>query len=109
MKDIVGKMNELLHQPKFLETFYQVDTDEIEMADKVKQYLTQIQMWNTNFVSKGNSQQSAPLTKPVLTEVIDIEENIWSPFLGFKGLKSFQSNVINRFYCFKDFMILTQF
>ena len=92
MKDIVGKMNELLHQPKFLEIFYQVDTDEIEMADKLKEYLTQIQMWNTNFVSKENSQQNhAPLTKPVLTDVIDIEENIWSPYLGFKGLKCLQN------------------
>ena len=88
MKDIVGKMNELLHQPKFLETFYQVDTDEIEMADKLKEYLTQIQMWNTSFGSKGNSHENS-LTKPVLTKVIDIEENIWSPYLGFKGLKSF--------------------
>ena len=85
MKDIVEKMNELLHQPKFLETFYQVDTDEMEMADKVKEYLTPIQMWNSNFVSKGSYQQNTALTKPVLTDVIDIEENIWSPYLGFKG------------------------
>lgn len=90
MKDIVGKMNELLHQPKFLETFYQVDTDEMEMADKLKEYLTQIQMWNASFMGKGNSQQTT-LTKPVLTDVIDIEENIWSPYLGFKGLRSFQN------------------
>ena len=76
-------MNELLYQPKFLEIFYQVDTDEIEMASKLKEYLTPIQFWSKNFLSKENYHEKA--SRPVITEVVDIEENVWSPYLGFKG------------------------
>lgn len=75
-------MNELLAEPKFLETFYQVDTDEMEMASKVKEYLPQIQLWSKKFLNKNQCQETST---PVITDVVDIEENIWSPYLGFKG------------------------
>eukprot|EP00111_Clytia_hemisphaerica_P000398 TCONS_00001102-protein len=83
MKDLVTKMNELLQQTKVLETLYTLDIDEQQIASKLKEYLPQVGLWKRNYLQ--DSQTSADESKPSITNIVDIEENVWSPYLGFKG------------------------
>ena len=85
MKDLITKMNELLQQTKVLETLYILDIDENQIASKLKEYLPQIGLWKRNYLQ--DTQASGDESKPSITKVVDIEENVWSPYLGFKGRK----------------------
>ena len=87
MKELVNKMNELLQQTKVLETLYMLDIDEIHIASKLKEYLPQIELWRRNYIQNHN--ETAEEDKPHIENIVDIEENVWSPFLGFKGCYCF--------------------
>ena len=77
-------MNKLLQEPKFLEMFYQLDIDENQIASKLKEYLPSIEKWSKTYL-RSTKTGLADSNNVYINDIVDIEENIWSPFLGFKG------------------------
>jgi len=82
---LAQKVKELLQEQKYLETFYILDVDEIHITSKLQAYLPQIEAWSKSYFQADSGQQTISNTSAPITEIIDIEENIWSPFMGFKG------------------------
>ena len=80
-----NQMNELLQQQKFLETFYQLDINENQIAEKLKIYLPAIEEWSKSYLQSGTNRNTSNESNISVGKIVDIEENIWSPFLGFKG------------------------
>ena len=80
---------------QYLESLYAINADETEMLTKMREYFSPINDWSRQFLGSPyghemdfkieGSKDEAPTTVHI-DKIIDIEENIWSPLLGLKGI-----------------------
>ena len=80
------KVKELLLEAKYLETLYVLNVDENHISSKLMAYLPQIEAWSKSYFKTDSDKQIIPSSSSSISDIVDIEENIWSPFLGFKGI-----------------------
>ncbi|XP_029354201.1 DNA replication ATP-dependent helicase/nuclease DNA2 [Echeneis naucrates] len=92
--------DQALHSPQFLGNMYSLGVSQEEMKQELHDYLPSLEHWAKEYLSTptpkpisvkipGNSRSlsrdqdsSAVIT---VTELADIEENVWSPRFGLKG------------------------
>ncbi|CAG0913650.1 unnamed protein product [Notodromas monacha] len=94
LKDLVQAE---LMEPSTLLTLYAMDKSEKELSEEIMRILPAIVDWlrryygavlTGNYVTSGFIEPKKPLLpqwRGKVTEVVDIEENIWSPRFGLKG------------------------
>ncbi|KAM9366704.1 DNA replication ATP-dependent helicase/nuclease DNA2 [Symphorus nematophorus] len=92
--------DQALHSPQYLGDMYSLGVTQEEMKQELHDYLPSLELWAKEYLSSptpkaislkipGNSrapskcQDSA--TVVTVTELLDIEENVWSPRFGLKG------------------------
>ncbi|KAF3686321.1 DNA replication ATP-dependent helicase/nuclease DNA2 [Channa argus] len=92
--------DQILHSPQHLGDMYSLGVSQEEMKQELRDYLPSLEYWAAEYLSSptpktislkmpsnsraptNRSQDSAIIT---VTELADIEENVWSPRLGLKG------------------------
>ncbi|XP_062989360.1 DNA replication ATP-dependent helicase/nuclease DNA2 [Elgaria multicarinata webbii] len=86
-----------VHGPKYLKELYQLNLKQNDIMQEIEEYLPSFIKWAENFMSKHNqsSQPNMQLKLPRdkddssctvrVTEILDVEENIWCPRFGLKG------------------------
>ncbi|KAK2854168.1 hypothetical protein Q5P01_006829 [Channa striata] len=92
--------HQILHSPQHLGDMYSLGVSQEEMKQELHDYLPSLEYWANEYLSSSNpkaislkmpsnsrapsnrSQDSATIT---VTELADIEENMWSPRFGLKG------------------------
>ncbi|XP_012939097.1 DNA replication ATP-dependent helicase/nuclease DNA2 isoform X2 [Aplysia californica] len=77
----------LLGTAKFLHDMYSRGMQEKSVMDEINNYIPALKSWleNHSECSKQTSKKSVSRSDVTLTDIQDIEENIWSPRLGLKG------------------------
>uniref|UniRef100_A0AAQ6A6L2 DNA replication ATP-dependent helicase/nuclease n=1 Tax=Amphiprion ocellaris TaxID=80972 RepID=A0AAQ6A6L2_AMPOC len=76
--------DEALHGPRYLGDMYGLGVSQEEMKQELHNYLPSLQHWaNDNSRAPSSCQDSA--TVVTVTDLADIEENVWSPRFGLKG------------------------
>ncbi|KAF7247212.1 DNA replication ATP-dependent helicase/nuclease DNA2, partial [Varanus komodoensis] len=87
----------VVHGLKYLKQLYQLNLNENDIMQDIEEYLPSFIKWAENFMSKFNhsSQPNMQLKLPrdidyssctvKVTEILDVEENIWCPRFGLKG------------------------
>ncbi|XP_061670292.1 DNA replication ATP-dependent helicase/nuclease DNA2 [Syngnathoides biaculeatus] len=89
---------EALHSPQHLGAMYSLGVTQDEMKQELHDYLPSLELWAKDYLvtpkairiqipssgggAAGRAQDSAAAT---ITELADIEENVWSPRFGLKG------------------------
>lgn len=86
--------DQALHSPRFLADMYSLGVSQEEMKQELRDYLPSLELWakeylnsrtpkatNLKIRNNGRFQES----EVTITELVDIEENIWSPRFGLKG------------------------
>uniref|UniRef100_A0A665UB13 DNA replication ATP-dependent helicase/nuclease n=1 Tax=Echeneis naucrates TaxID=173247 RepID=A0A665UB13_ECHNA len=79
--------DQALHSPQFLGNMYSLGVSQEEMKQELHDYLPSLEHWAKEYLSTPtpkpiNQDSSAVIT---VTELADIEENVWSPRFGLKG------------------------
>ncbi|KAM4743543.1 DNA replication ATP-dependent helicase/nuclease DNA2 [Anableps anableps] len=92
--------NEALCSPRYLGDMYTLGVSQEEMKQELHEYLPSLEQWANEYLcssapkaispeipysSRGPSRCQAPAAVFTLTEMADIEENVWSPRFGLKG------------------------
>uniref|UniRef100_A0A3P8SAI6 DNA replication ATP-dependent helicase/nuclease n=1 Tax=Amphiprion percula TaxID=161767 RepID=A0A3P8SAI6_AMPPE len=87
--------DEALHGPRYLGDMYGLGVSQEEMKQELHNYLPSLQHWANEYLNsstpKAISLKIAPsscqdsATVVTVTELADIEENVWSPRFGLKG------------------------
>nr|XP_046240389.1 DNA replication ATP-dependent helicase/nuclease DNA2 isoform X2 [Scatophagus argus] len=92
--------DQALHSPQYLGDMYSLGVSQEEMKQELLDYLPSLEHWAKEYLSSptpkaislkipgnsrgpGRGQDSGTLV--TLTELADIEENVWSPRFGLKG------------------------
>ena len=78
-----------------LESLYILESQEDEILSRIKEYLKPIHEWFNMFIHNdqgsemefkvGSETHNDDKVKLAVKEIVDIEENIWSPSYGLKG------------------------
>uniref|UniRef100_A0AAV2LPH1 DNA replication ATP-dependent helicase/nuclease n=1 Tax=Knipowitschia caucasica TaxID=637954 RepID=A0AAV2LPH1_KNICA len=87
--------NQALQSPLHLSDMYSLGVTEAEMRQELLDYLPSLELWARDYLD-AHSPKSIPLRIPrsgrcqdtaavTITELADIEENVWSPKFGLKG------------------------
>ncbi|KFQ76937.1 DNA replication ATP-dependent helicase/nuclease DNA2, partial [Phaethon lepturus] len=94
------KVEELAHKivygQKYLKEMYQLNLKQTEIMQEVEEYLPSFFKWAEDFMHNPMSQNQMELklssgektdlsSKIEIVDILDIEENIWSPRFGLKG------------------------
>ncbi|KAK2182354.1 hypothetical protein NP493_357g00002 [Ridgeia piscesae] len=85
MKEVA---EEILTQSKFLHEMYGQAVTENSLMEEIEKYLPPLRRYVETYVSSSQSNSSLrrkPQVSDVITKVVDVEENIWSPRFGIKG------------------------
>uniref|UniRef100_A0A3B5AA44 DNA replication ATP-dependent helicase/nuclease DNA2 n=1 Tax=Stegastes partitus TaxID=144197 RepID=A0A3B5AA44_9TELE len=78
--------DEALQGPRYLGDMYALGVSQEEMKQELHDYLPSLQHWaNTPSNSRAPSNRQDPATVVTVTELADIEENVWAPRFGLKG------------------------
>ncbi|RVE74639.1 hypothetical protein OJAV_G00024120 [Oryzias javanicus] len=92
--------DEALHSPRYLGDMYTLGVSQEEMKQELLDYLPSLENWASEYLSSSkpkpislkilNSRQAPGVCQDsnavvTVTELADIEENIWSPRFGLKG------------------------
>ncbi|XP_038557223.1 DNA replication ATP-dependent helicase/nuclease DNA2 [Micropterus salmoides] len=92
--------DQALHSPQYLGDMYSLGVSQEEMKQELHDYLPSLEHWAKEYLISptpkaislkipGNSRAPSscqdPATAVTLTELVDIEENVWSPRFGLKG------------------------
>ena len=95
-KELEKQAKKMLCSPKYIELLYSIDKDETQMLSNMQEYFSSIADWKNSFLNPsgkeiyfktGQEYQSENNSAFVhIQRVIDIEENIWAPCLGLKGV-----------------------
>ncbi|KAH0623512.1 hypothetical protein JD844_006339 [Phrynosoma platyrhinos] len=100
-----GKLKEIafsvVQGPKYLKELYQLNLKQNDVMEEIEEYLPSFTKWAENFMYTNhqaiqhNLQHKMPLKLPrdkddsfhdiKVTEILDVEENIWCPRFGLKG------------------------
>ena len=92
--DLEMRARENLKNPKYLESLNVLGIDINDIIEKQKEYYYSLERWSNQFMSDchtdidfkiGQEKDDDYLTSAHIDNVIDIEENIWSPYYGLKG------------------------
>uniref|UniRef100_A0A3Q1FPZ8 DNA replication ATP-dependent helicase/nuclease n=1 Tax=Acanthochromis polyacanthus TaxID=80966 RepID=A0A3Q1FPZ8_9TELE len=75
--------DEALHGPRYLGDMYSLGVSQEEMKQELHDYLPSLQHWANEYLNSSAPKDSA--TVVTVTELADIEENVWSPRFGLKG------------------------
>lgn len=68
-----------------LEDLYQAGKNERQLCAELNESIPFIQKWKTDNTKKFNLNDSIPAHKLMVTDVLDVEERIWSRKYGIKG------------------------
>uniref|UniRef100_A0A669D1Z5 DNA replication ATP-dependent helicase/nuclease DNA2 n=1 Tax=Oreochromis niloticus TaxID=8128 RepID=A0A669D1Z5_ORENI len=80
--------DEALHSPRYLGDMYSLGVTQEEMKQELHDYLPSLEHWAKEYL---NSQTPKAISLKMyvsvatVTELADIEENVWSPRFGLKG------------------------
>ncbi|XP_038150568.1 DNA replication ATP-dependent helicase/nuclease DNA2 [Cyprinodon tularosa] len=92
--------DEALCSPRYLGDMYTLGVSQEEMKQELHEYLPSLEHWANEYLcsstpkpispkipnsSRGSRRSLAPAAAFTLSELADIEENIWSPRFGLKG------------------------
>ncbi|TKS69991.1 ATP-dependent helicase/nuclease DNA2 DNA replication [Collichthys lucidus] len=86
--------DQALHSPQYLGDMYSLGVTQEEMKQELHDYLPSLELWAREYLSsptpkaislKVPSNSRAPSPVVTVTELADIEENVWSPRFGLKG------------------------
>ncbi|XP_010730652.3 DNA replication ATP-dependent helicase/nuclease DNA2 isoform X3 [Larimichthys crocea] len=86
--------DQALHSPQYLGDMYSLGVTQEEMKQELHDYLPSLELWAREYLSsptpkaislKIPSNSRAPSPVVTVTELADIEENVWSPRFGLKG------------------------
>ncbi|KAI3377816.1 hypothetical protein L3Q82_008954 [Scortum barcoo] len=91
--------DQALHSPQYLGDMYSLGVSQEEMKQELHDYLPSLEHWAKEYLcsptpkaislkipnsrAQSNGQDLAPVV--TVTELADIEENVWSPRFGLKG------------------------
>ncbi|KAG8001475.1 DNA replication ATP-dependent helicase/nuclease DNA2 [Nibea albiflora] len=86
--------DQALRSPQYLGDMYSLGVTQEEMKQELHDYLPSLELWAREYLSSptpkaislkipGNSRAPSPVV--TVTELADIEENVWSPRFGLKG------------------------
>uniref|UniRef100_A0A1A7X498 DNA replication ATP-dependent helicase/nuclease n=2 Tax=Iconisemion striatum TaxID=60296 RepID=A0A1A7X498_9TELE len=86
--------DEALHSPRYLGDMYSLGVSQEEMKQELHEYLPSLELWANEYLCSTNPkaislktssrcQDSASVFR--VSELADIEENVWSPRFGLKG------------------------
>ncbi|KAK3590495.1 hypothetical protein CHS0354_015484 [Potamilus streckersoni] len=84
---ILEEARNILQQTKTIMEMYGSNVTEANVMEEIKKYLPQLIAWtkqHTN-IYVGQNRQRSETPEVLVTNVQDIEENIWSPRYGIKG------------------------
>lgn len=98
----------MLQKPKYVEILYQLNLDIGHVREKLVEYISRIKHWPSQYLQqqkRENTTESNNIHRDYdITKIVDIEENIWSPYYGFKGTIMFFVLLSGRLcICWKDF------
>ncbi|KAK0152964.1 DNA replication ATP-dependent helicase/nuclease DNA2 [Merluccius polli] len=102
MEKLSALADQALHSPQHLGDMYSLGVTQEEMKQELQDYLPSLRGWANDYLhpstpkpiplqipskSRGASSwgKQAPLPVYTVTELADIEENMWSPRFGLKG------------------------
>ena len=100
----------MLQHPAYMDTIYGLQQDEGSILTKIKEYIPAIKRWAAtylhsiqggplDFKKPGYSKHDSEISAAKIEDIADIEENIWSPRFGLKGIiDSFCLKVFERIY-----------
>ncbi|XP_066477496.1 DNA replication ATP-dependent helicase/nuclease DNA2 [Tiliqua scincoides] len=86
-----------VHGPKYLKDLYQLNLKQNDIMQEIEEYLPSFTKWASDFMYKHSqvNHQNIQLKLPrdsneasysvKVTEILDVEENIWCPRFGLKG------------------------
>lgn len=81
----------MMQSPRYVELLYQLDLDINHVKEKLAEYILRIKKWPEQYLKQqtvtNKTQQSNGHAGCDVTKIVDIEENIWSPYYGFKGIQ----------------------
>uniref|UniRef100_A0ABM5G0X0 DNA replication ATP-dependent helicase/nuclease n=1 Tax=Pogona vitticeps TaxID=103695 RepID=A0ABM5G0X0_9SAUR len=87
----------IVHGPKYLKELYQLNLKQNDIMQEIQEYFPSFGKWAENFMYKPDqaTQPNLKLKLPgdkddslctvKVTEILDVEENIWCPRFGIKG------------------------
>ncbi|XP_015269363.1 PREDICTED: DNA replication ATP-dependent helicase/nuclease DNA2 [Gekko japonicus] len=88
----------VVHGPKYLQEIYQLNLKQSDIIQEIEEYFPSFIKWAEEFMYKQHqpNQRSMQLKRPRdneedsvcsvrVTEILDVEENIWCPRFGLKG------------------------
>ncbi|XP_037778324.1 DNA replication ATP-dependent helicase/nuclease DNA2-like [Penaeus monodon] len=86
-------VRELMSQPKMLQEMYGLGVAESHIYEEMNNFIPHIHTWSQRYLGSGKVQgdkvelkgQSKRQWSGQITEIQDIEENVWSPKFGVKG------------------------
>ncbi|XP_042863351.1 DNA replication ATP-dependent helicase/nuclease DNA2-like [Penaeus japonicus] len=86
-------VRELMSQPKMLQEMYSLGVAESHIYEEMNNFIPHIHTWSQRYLGNGKVQggkvdlkgQSKRQWSGQITEIQDIEENVWSPKFGVKG------------------------
>uniref|UniRef100_A0A3P8SA22 DNA replication ATP-dependent helicase/nuclease DNA2 n=1 Tax=Amphiprion percula TaxID=161767 RepID=A0A3P8SA22_AMPPE len=82
--------DEALHGPRYLGDMYGLGVSQEEMKQELHNYLPSLQHWANEYLNSSTPKAISlkmydSATVVTVTELADIEENVWSPRFGLKG------------------------
>lgn len=86
-EDIIKEATTIVKQQSNLLEMYANQVTEDKVMEEIKSYIPQMISWLSQYTSLGahNSARKESQSDVVVTDVCDIEENMWSPRYGVKG------------------------
>ncbi|KAM3624717.1 uncharacterized protein V6R79_000622 [Siganus canaliculatus] len=101
LESLTKLAEQALHSPRYLGDMYSLGVSQEEMKQELHDYLPSLEQWAKEYLSSstqkavslkmpGNSRapnrdKQDPTALVTVTELADIEENVWSPRFGLKG------------------------
>ncbi|XP_028298854.1 DNA replication ATP-dependent helicase/nuclease DNA2 isoform X2 [Gouania willdenowi] len=100
LENLTTFADEALHSPKYLGDMYSLGVSQEEMKLELYNYLPSLELWAKEYLSSATpktislkipsssgapSRGQDPAAVVTVTELTDIEENVWSPRFGLKG------------------------
>lgn len=79
--ELHNRLSQMLKMPKYLELLYQLDIEESVIREKLAEYVDCIKHWPQQYLTEQKSNNE----DYNIDKIVDIEENIWAPYFGFKG------------------------
>ncbi|XP_040420023.1 DNA replication ATP-dependent helicase/nuclease DNA2 [Cygnus olor] len=88
--------NKIVYGQKYLREMYHLNLKQAEVMQEIEEYLPSFFKWTEDFMHNPANQNATQLKLPSgdktgdfskieIVEILDIEENIWSPRFGLKG------------------------